>query len=198
MPVNHTGTDVKWVGPVPVSHRVTDVKWVGLVLILKVAGVMWEMLVPANHIRANLKIHIPSVRTLIKYTHIYILCKQHHSHHVYIIHLPGGYSNMSTPRQGNSPLTSATSSSSDRGQDRGRGGSRVTSQRSEEMMLFRKRAKSGAPHPPPKPSGREAESVDTSNVNLGFEGEPSRSAGKVKGGTLSESRRRIAEAVGRT
>ena len=74
--------------------------------------------------------------------------------------------------------------------ENGRTGSKTPS---EEMAIYKKRSSMTR-----TPSIGE-EGVDTSNVNLGFTGEPSRSSGQkgMRGSSMSESRKRIAQAVGR-
>ena len=102
-------------------------------------------------------------------------------------------SNSSTPRQGNSPLHSAGNGASSA---KSRSNSRLSGQKSEEILLYKKRTGSGVPHPPSKT--REQDLVDTNNVLVAFGGEKAKSSDKVKGTSLGDSRRRIAEAVGRT
>lgn len=84
----------------------------------------------------------------------------------------------------------------------GRAGNRTTS---EELALYKKRnalerrSSNGSLCPTPDGSAHSSrEAVDSSNISIGFNGEHPKSAVKgMRGSSLTESRKRIAEAVGR-
>ena len=80
--------------------------------------------------------------------------------------------------------------------------------RAEELLVYRKSSNgkhTPVPHPPEPPnSSREKvpnssrESVSSTNISVGYEGDRIKSPGKgMKGNSLTDSRKRIAQAVGR-
>ncbi len=77
-----------------------------------------------------------------------------------------------------------------------------TNNRSEELAIFNKSVTAAkAPHPPGLVNdiqNSSRESLASSSVVLGYEGDKAKPPGNaVKGNSLTDSRRRIADAVGR-
>ena len=78
--------------------------------------------------------------------------------------------------------------------------SSMSGSRSEELAIYKKASRTPQPsHSKQSGSSGVKDSVAAPNVSMGFEGEGSKTPGRgVKGGgTLSEQRKRIAQAVGR-
>ena len=111
-----------------------------------------------------------------------------------LYYILGGY----TPRNGSvqpSPVPTAP---------------KVPPTRSEEMLIYKRRTSRGSVtsrasnhNESPSPARQDELSpsrdsvVSTNAVNMGFDGEKAKAAGKMRGNNMADSRKRIADAVGR-